>query len=172
MWDISISYVHIHILFPQLYILNCQRHELIVLTLIQILYLCSSWICLWFPHFLAVCVSVTVLCGIWCCFMENRILTFQRHLFPSSSRVTPGITDPWRRRLCVLLKRITLTHATKFYPKRTESPATLLQKSGNPQFQASLISTYIAVILFMVHITSSLTIRHGPFLYQQILATL
>jgi len=34
----------------------------------------------------------------------NWILTFQRHIFPSSSRVTPGLTDPWRWRLCVLLK--------------------------------------------------------------------
>lgn len=66
--------------------------------------MCSSWMCLWFPQLPALCVSVTVQCGIRWCFMGNWILTIQRHVFPSSSRVTPRLTDPWRWRLCVLLK--------------------------------------------------------------------
>jgi hypothetical protein len=67
--------------------------------------------------------------------------------------------------------RITLPHATKLYLKRTESSATLLQKFGKPQFQASLIHSGIGVILFMVYVTSSLTIHHGPSFYQQITVT-
>jgi hypothetical protein len=47
----------------------------------------------------------------------------------------------------------------------------LLQKSGKVQFQASRIPLCIAVILFMVHATSSLTIHHGPSFYQQIRVT-
>ena len=109
----------------------------------------------------AVCVSVTVPCGIQWCFIGNWILTFQRHIFPSSSRVMPGLTDPWRRKLCVLLKHNNhITPRYKLYPKRTESSATLLQKSGNPQFQASLIPACITFILLMVH-HFLLTIHHG-----------
>lgn len=41
---------------------------------------------------------------IWWGSMRNWILTFQRKIFSSSSRVKSGLTDRWSWILCVLLK--------------------------------------------------------------------